>query len=144
MRMLPANLCRWKWNVEGKIPLYKPYWPKYKFLKKWDDILNIMILTFIIDIIERYSDQTMRIALAFVYYFVIMMIGLTVLLSLLCLKKIRHITFKLLNRVNVKQFPVTKMIFWIVILIVVILLIDSIMTYQTVSASIESNPNHQT
>lgn len=86
----------------------------------------------------------MRIALAFVYYFVIMMIGLTVLLSLLCLKKIRHITFKLLNRVNVKQFPVTKMIFWIVILIVVILLIDSIMTYQTVSASIESNPNHQT
>ena len=82
------------------------------------------------------TQPSMRVALAFIYYFVVMMIGLTVLLSFLCLKKIRHLTFNILNKLNFKKYPVTKMILWISILIIVILLVDSVMTYREVSATI--------
>lgn len=71
----------------------------------------------------------MRITSGFIYYFVWLMISLTVLLGLLCFKKIRHLFFKLANKLNIKEFPVYNMLFWIIFVIIAIVMFDAIATF---------------
>jgi len=71
----------------------------------------------------------MRITYGFVYYFTILIIALTVLLSILYFKKIRHFAFMLLNKLKVGDFAVSKMILMIALCIIGIVMIDAIATY---------------
>lgn len=74
----------------------------------------------------------MRVTIGFVYYYLVFMIGMTVLLGLLYFKWPRHIVFKLLDRLKITEMSVFKLIFWVVFVVIAVLLVNSIMTYLAV------------
>lgn len=80
----------------------------------------------------------MRVTSGFIYYFIFFMIGLTMLLALLWFKRVRYLVFRLLNRLKIGELPVSKMIFWIVLIIIAVIMSDSIFTYISVKESIGS------
>jgi hypothetical protein len=69
------------------------------------------------------------------------MIVLTVLLSFLYFKKIRHLIFKIIDKLQIGDGTVFRLTFWIVFAIVTIILVDSIMTYLAMKESLSGKQN---
>lgn len=78
----------------------------------------------------------MRVTSAFIFYFCVFMIAITVLLSFLYFKRIRHLIFKIIDKLQIGDGTVFRMTFWIIFAIVAIILIDSIMTYLAMKESL--------
>lgn len=71
----------------------------------------------------------MRVTSGFIYYFIWVEIALTLMTSVLVFKKIRHLTFNILNKLKIAEFPITRMLFAIVFVIISVVMFDAIVTY---------------
>ena len=81
----------------------------------------------------------MKLTYAFVFYFLSLMIGVTVLLAFLYFKPIRHAIFKLSNKLNLTNTPAFKLIFWITFSIIGVVFIDSLLSLHSVNKTMTSN-----
>ncbi len=71
----------------------------------------------------------MKISYGFVFYFEISMIVLTVSLILLYFRPVRSLVFRFIDKYKIGQGPIYYTIFGIIIAVIVIILIDSVLTY---------------
>ncbi len=81
----------------------------------------------------------MRVTSGFIYYFIWLEIALTLLTSVLVFKKIRHLTFNILNKLKIAEFPVSRMLFAIVFVIIGVVMFDSIVTYISIKDTLGGN-----
>lgn len=78
----------------------------------------------------------MRVTSGFIYYFIWLEIALTLLTAVLVFKKIRHLTFNILNKLKIAEFPITRMLFAIVFVIISVVMFDSIVTYISIKGTL--------
>lgn len=107
----------------------------------------LIITAFLLNIFDNQILYTytytyvMRVTSGFIFYFCVFMIVLTVLLSFLYFKKIRHLIFKIIDKLQIGDGTVFRLTFWIVFAIVTIILVDSIMTYLAMKESLSGKQN---
>lgn len=129
----------------------------WKLLLEINDIFNIIVMFVIINflffLISAYKNiligildiyilhiiAQMRITYGFIFYLTIATITLTILLALLYFKKIRNLTFNILNKLKIGSFPVSKMIVCICLCIIGIVMFDAIASYMNAKNTLGSN-----
>ena len=79
----------------------------------------------------------MKISYGFVFYFEMFMILLTMSLILMYFRPIRGLVFRFMNKYKIGQGPIYNTIFGIIIAVIVIILIDSVMTYWAIRGTLE-------
>lgn len=80
--------------------------------------------------------QGMKLTFGFLFYFLCTMIGVTVLLAFLYFKPIRHLVFKISQKLRLDKMPVFQLIGVIIALIIIIVLLDSVFTLLDVRKSL--------
>lgn len=72
----------------------------------------------------------MRVTNAIIYYFLCTMIVLTLLLSLLLIKKVRHFIFNSMDRFKINEdLTVFKLLYWVLFSVIIIVAFNSGKTY---------------
>lgn len=83
----------------------------------------------------------MRVTYTFIYYFSIVMVMMTLFLALLCIPFMRKLFFKILRASNIANNQYFIAARYMVIVVIMVILLDSLYTYFTFKNNLEIRTN---